>query len=115
MHEVRAEDGDILLEPCQYGLADAKRLQGFFVGAGEKVLVVRRRAAKNIVKTMEKGKMHGRNPFQIQSKLDAQSTWGRCAGLQQDKAVLLNCLADMALLVGIHARLVVWQTKYGRE
>ena len=36
MHKVRAEDRDVLLEPRQYRLTDAKRLHGAFVGTGQR-------------------------------------------------------------------------------
>jgi hypothetical protein len=50
VHEVWAEDGDVLLEPRQNWLADAKCLDGFLVGTGEKVFIVRRGQAEDIAK-----------------------------------------------------------------
>lgn len=42
MHQIGAEDGDVLPEPRQHGLADTEGLDGFFISAGQKVFVVRR-------------------------------------------------------------------------
>jgi hypothetical protein len=52
MDQVGAEYGDILREARQHGLADTECLDCFFVGAGEKVLVVRSGEPEYIAETM---------------------------------------------------------------
>ncbi|MDR3531642.1 MAG: hypothetical protein P4L90_13955, partial [Rhodopila sp.] len=65
VHEVGAENRDVLLETRQDGLADAECLDGFFVGAGEQMLIVRRGQAEDIAKNMGKSEMHGGDPFHL--------------------------------------------------
>ena len=50
MHQIGALNGHRLLKLGKNGLADAKRLDGFLISAGEQVFVVRRGQAKDFAK-----------------------------------------------------------------
>ena len=65
MHKVGAEDGDVLLEPRQDGLADTERLDGLLIGASEQVFVMRCGHAEDVAKNMRESEMHGFDPFRI--------------------------------------------------
>ena len=55
MHKVGAEDGDVLLEPRQHGLADTERLDGLLIGTGEQVFIMRRGQAEDVAKNVGEG------------------------------------------------------------
>jgi hypothetical protein len=63
VHKVGAEDSDVLLELGQDGLADAEFLEGFFVGAGEQVLVMRKCAVEKVAHGLREREMHRIRPI----------------------------------------------------
>jgi hypothetical protein len=63
MHEVGAENGNVLLEPGQHGLADTKRLDRLFIRTGQQMFVVRRGQAEDVAENMGQGEMHRTTPF----------------------------------------------------
>lgn len=67
MHKVGAEDGDVLLEPRQHGLADTERLDGLLIGTGKQVFVMRCGQAEDVAKNVGEGEMHGCYPFRVPS------------------------------------------------
>ncbi|HYZ24534.1 MAG TPA: hypothetical protein VE690_20470 [Rhodopila sp.] len=58
MHEIGAQNRDILLKPRQNRLADAQRLNRFLIRAGKQMFIVRLRQAKQIPHHMWKGEVH---------------------------------------------------------
>jgi hypothetical protein len=89
MHQVGTKGGDILLEPSQHGLAHAKGLDGFLIGAGEKVLIVRRGEAEDVAQNMRKRKAHGCDPFHYAASLtlDRFDTWCFYIAMQQPAGI----------------------------
>jgi hypothetical protein len=65
MHQIGTKGRDVLLKPCQHALADAKRLDGFLICAGEKMLVVRCGDAEDITQNLRKREVHGYHPFHM--------------------------------------------------
>jgi hypothetical protein len=78
MHKVGAEDRKILLEPRHHRLTDTKRLNGFLIGTGKQVFVVRGGQAEHVAKTMGQGETHGCNPF----RAGPPTKWGFYAASQ---------------------------------
>ena len=63
VNEVGAKHGDVLPKPLENRLTDTQRLDRFFVGTGEKVLIVRRGRAEHIPENMRKGELHDVTAF----------------------------------------------------
>lgn len=69
MHEVRAQNSDVRLEPREYRLTDAECLDRGLIGAGEEVLVMRLGNAEDIAENMRKSERHGCNPFSVTASI----------------------------------------------
>ena len=99
MHQVGAEDGDILLEAGQNGLADAESLDGFLISAGEQVLVMRHRPIENSAQALWQSDMHRVRPLLLaggSGALSSSLTYGQShVALQQESEASLPCPADM--------------------
>ena len=102
MHEIRTEDGNILLEPHQHGLADAKRLDRFLISTSKKMLVVQSGDAEEVAKKMGNREMHGYDPFKVSQRHTGRNTHvGAARHGATSAAVLLDCSAHMTILMSI--------------
>jgi hypothetical protein len=63
VNKVRTKDRDILAEPRQHWLADAKCLDRFLIGTGQQMLIMRHGQAEHIAKNRREDESHGYNPF----------------------------------------------------
>jgi hypothetical protein len=72
MHQVGAEDGDVLLEAGQDGLADTEGLDGFLIRAGEQVFVMWHGPAENGTQALWQSNMHRVRPLSLRAAA------GRC-------------------------------------
>ena len=83
MHKIGAQDRKVLLEPSHHRLADTKCLNGFLIGTGKQVFVVRGGQAEHVAKTMGQSETHGCDPFRsLQHRAGQQSRWGLYAASQ---------------------------------
>jgi hypothetical protein len=85
VHQVGAQDGNILLEAGQDRLADAEGLNGFLIGAGEQVLVMRHGQAEYGAKTLWQSDMHRVRPLSLQAAA------GRCRVTRCMGSDILHC------------------------